>query len=405
MAHLNLISGSTPTLPQACASIFELKSLQVHRKRKRKLEHFYKHKLRASLTPVVDGDITEARKGPLSYASSTSGVLNSTSTAESLGQSITVGSCNSTSFFNFEGNCQDKFFLDDVTDWKSSAKNLMELVVDSDESRNGSTQLSPENLSDEAVMTLDTHDDTQIRNSQSLNRRKKHHLQSARLSTKIQSFISPRSVIPVGSRFQADVPEWNGASLDKAGHTAEDSDCKSSRWLGTQIWAAQNKMESTARVVGKGRPDSCICASPGSVECIRRHILEERLILQCGLGHVFFTWKFDEMGEQTVKSWAVKEQKTFEALVKDPKASGKNFLKHALVSLPRKSSKSIVSYYFNVFVPRRIGQQTRSGHNQVDSDEEGDDSNYMMKYGRRPELRGTLMDSGGGTPRYLRHPS
>lgn len=366
-------------------------------RRKRMLEHFCKDKLSGSL-PYVDGDIRKAKKRRLSYAASTSCVLKSTDNAESLGQKITMGLCDSTSLSTFEDDFQDNLFLDDAMDWNLSAKNLM-TFVDSSESTNDSTQLSPKNLRCHA---LDSFDGTQISG-------KKHHLQSARLSTKILNFIgdiSQRSVIPVGSRFQADVPEWSLDSLNKAGHNGEDGHCNNSRWLGTQIWPSQCRMETSTRVVGEGRSDSCCCASPGSSECIRRHILEERLVLQWDLGPAFFTWKFDEMGEQTViKSWAVKEQKTFEALLKDPQAKGKNFLKHALVSLPRKSSKAIVSYYFNVFVPRWISQQTRSGHKVVDSDEEVDDSSYMMKYGKGPRGRGIPTSSRGCKTRYLRQPS
>ncbi|XP_019186179.1 PREDICTED: AT-rich interactive domain-containing protein 2-like isoform X2 [Ipomoea nil] len=189
-----------------------------------------------------------------------------------------------------------------------------------------------------------------------------------------------RMVVPVGPRFQAEVPEWT-VPFGNVKADSADGDSDDSRWLGTRVWP--NEIDDTklsTRSIGKGREESCTCQTPGSVDCVRRHVLEERLLLQCDIGPAFATWKFDQMGEQMMKSWTVKEQQIFQPLVKIKlETNGKNFLKHALKSIPSKYRTTVINFYFNVFLPGRIGLQTRmSSEVQVDTDDdEAGDSNYL----------------------------
>lgn len=178
----------------------------------------------------------------------------------------------------------------------------------------------------------------------------------------------PRLAIPIGPQFQADVPAWTSPSK----HDSSDSESDTSKWFGSQIWPVKGQSpESKVGVIGKGRPDFCKCVSPGTVECIKHHINDKRVQLQYDLGSVFWSWKFNEMGEEVSKFWTLQEQRTFASLVKsNPVSQRESFLKRALQCLPSKSREDIVSYYFNVFVPRRIKMYTMSGCKVDDSDDD-----------------------------------
>ncbi|KAI3678211.1 hypothetical protein L6452_37496 [Arctium lappa] len=186
--------------------------------------------------------------------------------------------------------------------------------------------------------------------------------------------------IPIGPRFQADVPEWNGPPQRKYPHK-NLSKSDSSKFLGTVICS---KKDTITEVLGRGRPDCCDCYSPGSVLCVKRHIAEKRSHLQKDLGPTFRIWKFDEMGEAVAEIWKQSEQQKFARIVKtNPISEGKNFIKPALECFPSKSHTSIVSYYFNVYIPRRISIQTRSGCITVDTDDGEEDEKTPGSKGSR----------------------
>lgn len=201
--------------------------------------------------------------------------------------------------------------------------------------------------------------------------------QDLRLRKALKLLISnndhlPRPVIPIGTGFQAEIPEWTG-SINRDEVHGSDGDSGDSRWLGTRIWPPIEGA-SKGRIVtkvGKQRLDSCSCISQKSISCMKRHILEASLQLQSELGMAFWSWKFDEMGEVVSKSWTTKEQQSFKSLVKrNPLTSGTNFWELALKRFPSKSLKSLVSYYYNVFIPWRMSHKTRYSHDEIDSDED-----------------------------------
>ncbi|PIA54403.1 hypothetical protein AQUCO_00900745v1 [Aquilegia coerulea] len=173
----------------------------------------------------------------------------------------------------------------------------------------------------------------------------------------------PRFPIPVGPCFQANIPERSCKP-----NCSADGD---SNIDNTDKWLDKNA-ETSKEFIGKGRPSSCSCNSPGSTQCIKLHIDQSRLQLQHDLGSAFFDWKFDEMGEEVVKLWTPSKQKSFDRLVKkNPKSKTKSFWKPALKLFSSKSTRSIVSYYFNVFVLRRMSRQTRLACKIADTDDEG----------------------------------
>ncbi|KAF8397336.1 hypothetical protein HHK36_016249 [Tetracentron sinense] len=350
--------------------------------KKRKLRQFLRGKSSdiSELTSEksYQQSFTGLSKGQSSSASSRACLHNITDSIRSLDQTILR---NSSSWFlnfgdNFQGNqvSTDPSFQDDALDWTSSPNDDFLLSIDSDESVNGSNPSSPTKpiLRDSPLLIFD--DSVNSLNPSSTEKPKQLNLQTSRKSIRLLNFIGdylPRMAIPVGPRFQADVPDWTDPFNNENPYDC-DGDSDYSKWLGTQIWPIEGGRTWTIeKVIGKGRPDSCSCVSPSSVECIKHHIIKERSRLQSDLGPAFFSWKFDEMGEEVSKLWTLKEERSFKSLVKmNPIATGKSFWKPALKLFPSKCKESIVNYYFNVFVPRRMSMQTRSTSERVNSDDD-----------------------------------
>ena len=105
----------------------------------------------------------------------------------------------------------------------------------------------------------------------------------------------PRPVIPIGPRFQAEVPTWE----DRTNIQHNDDSLK---LMGIQLWPMPNISENKTNDVGGGRCDSCSCEFPGSIDCVKLHIREARELLKLEIGTTFSSWKFDEMGEDVSKS-------------------------------------------------------------------------------------------------------
>lgn len=171
-----------------------------------------------------------------------------------------------------------------------------------------------------------------------------------------------RRQVAVGPRFQAEVPEWTGV--------VSDSD---SKWLGKQEWSLKGGDHDSLAVtdpIGRGRPDSCGCWIPGSVECIRLHIAEKRMKLKLELGSVFYRWRFDGMGEEVSLRWTAEEEKRFKHMVQQGPSSLNAFWPDASMYFPRKTRQELVSYYFNVFVIRRRSYQNRVSPKSINSDDD-----------------------------------
>lgn len=171
----------------------------------------------------------------------------------------------------------------------------------------------------------------------------------------------PRRQVSVGPPFQAEVPEWTGM--------LSESDPK---WLGKRTWPPEDGEKNSFKLygVGKGRQHICDCPFPNSVECVRFHIAEKRLMLKHELGLLFYQWRFNHMGEEVSLSWTEEEEKIFKEMMRSYPAFSNEFWWNAPKFLPSKTRKTLVSYYFNVFLVQRRSYQNRVTPEDIDSDDD-----------------------------------
>lgn len=185
-------------------------------------------------------------------------------------------------------------------------------------------------------------------------------------------------VISLGHSFQAIVPLWTGKP-------SGIYDSGSLKWLGTRIFPPQcqlNRQAYEQQPIGEGRPETCRCARPDSIECVRFHVADKRFQLKCELGPAFDTWKFDDMGEQVALSWTEEEQRAFKAVVRQNPPSEQFFWETLHSSFPKKGKKNIVRYYFNVFVIARRSYQNRVLPKKIDTDDDETEYNFLsLPYG------------------------
>ncbi|KAG6521206.1 AT-rich interactive domain-containing protein 2-like [Zingiber officinale] len=164
---------------------------------------------------------------------------------------------------------------------------------------------------------------------------------AARSNEKLQSerWLSrdlQRAKIPIGAKFQAVIPDWIGRPP-----------------------------------IGRGRQNTCQCERPQSAECVRCHIAEKRQQLKCELGRAFHDWGFESMGEEVAFSWTEEEEKKFRDIVfKNQPSLNKNFWEELNLNFPYKTKKSLVSYYFNVFLLGWRRYQNYVTPKNIDSDDE-----------------------------------
>ncbi|GLJ41633.1 hypothetical protein SUGI_0861700 [Cryptomeria japonica] len=185
-----------------------------------------------------------------------------------------------------------------------------------------------------------------------------------------------RRRIPISPNNQAIVPSWNGpkkcAGSGDSISVEVDLNLDAFKWLGTKVWPPEGgQMMVNKDRIGKGRPGRCLCFFPGSIECVRLHIREERDKLKSELGSAFFSWRFDDMGEDASMLWTPEEERKFRALVRlNPVSLKRNFWHHLSACFPSKSMELLVCYYFNVFVLRRRTLQNRVKPEKIDSDDD-----------------------------------
>lgn len=201
---------------------------------------------------------------------------------------------------------------------------------------------------------------------------------------------SSQKLVSVGPNHQAELPilrfkglkNYDGESdsltySTLSGHPfVEDDD--SDKWLGNCIMSMPDSDEGVEVSAGKNKID-CSCVDKGSVRCMRQHVNEARERLKERLGKDRFSdLGFYDMGETVAKNWTEEEEELFhEVVASNPASLGKNFWDYLSLAFPSRSSKELVSYYFNVFMLRKRAEQNRAVPLVVDSDndewEESDD--------------------------------
>jgi len=196
----------------------------------------------------------------------------------------------------------------------------------------------------------------------------------------------PRKTVPIGPEHQAVIPEWRPrvgvpgvssfcadlgcSSASTSEPVSQGYDCESDKWVKDCVIPISS-CSSPVDLVGDSKID-CDCSDEGSVRCARQHVIEARGSLKMSLGQdKFRELGLCEMGEDIAQRWTEDEEKRFERVVfSNPVSLGKNFWDHLPHAFPSKTSKDLVSYYFNVFMLRKRAQQNRSDLLRVDSDDD-----------------------------------
>ncbi|PKA45858.1 AT-rich interactive domain-containing protein 2 [Apostasia shenzhenica] len=180
--------------------------------------------------------------------------------------------------------------------------------------------------------------------------------------------------IPIGSSFQAKVPAWTSK------HSPTSYESNNLKWLGKRIWPPEDhkkQLIAEQNIFGKGRGGSCKCRNPGSIDCVRFHIAEKRLQLKCELGPVFYSWGFHCMGEEVALLWKEEEERRFKSTIHQNLAIGKDFWNPLRLCFPSKGNRSLVSYFFNVFLLTCRSYQNRSAPDNIDSDDENTNCDFL----------------------------
>lgn len=106
-----------------------------------------------------------------------------------------------------------------------------------------------------------------------------------------------RKRIPIGSSFQADVPEWIDPGIK--GVVVDNKRSFDERYKGYCMWPVKGigMVPLLEKQIVKGRDDVCLCSHKGSAKCIRYHVRMARLHLKSELGDAFITMGFSNIRE------------------------------------------------------------------------------------------------------------
>lgn len=196
----------------------------------------------------------------------------------------------------------------------------------------------------------------------------------------------PRKSVPVGSDHQVDVPAWSQGIMDSldyleaseqvifspqaSGLELSVGNIDEKRLIGTCVMPMpKSEPFCNDAAVGNGRTD-CSCHDRGSVRCVRQHIVEAREKLRGTLGEErFVKLGLHDMGEEVAEKWNEEEEQLFhEVVFSNPVSLGKNFWDNLSLVFPSRTTREIVSYYFNVFMLRKRAEQNRYDPENIDSD-------------------------------------
>ncbi|OIV93210.1 hypothetical protein TanjilG_27389 [Lupinus angustifolius] len=209
---------------------------------------------------------------------------------------------------------------------------------------------------------------------------------------------SPRKPVPIGPNHQAVIPVWSrkvnkipnlgiysvdspssGLVPDHAAHDNEE------RLMGTSVLPMPDSSlhYSSKGYKGVDGKSECNCLDQGSIRCVRHHVREARENMRKTIGmENFINLGFCDMGEEIALKWSEEEEEVFhEVVYGNPASLGRNFWKHLSAAFPSRTSKEIVSFYFNVFILQRRAAQNRSRFLDIDSDNDECDTSNPQFYG------------------------
>ncbi|KAK1363458.1 AT-rich interactive domain-containing protein 2 [Heracleum sosnowskyi] len=193
--------------------------------------------------------------------------------------------------------------------------------------------------------------------------------------------LPPQKMVPIGSDYQAEVPEWcpyGAKDSSVCSYLAETISSSYSfdsavdnKFCGTRV-TPMPAMEFIKCDDYKIGGSICMCVDPGSITCVRHHVVEAREDLRRLLGQECFTGLgLNEMGEVVSERWSEEDEQIFEEVVmSNPSSAGKNFWDCLSAVFPSRTKMEIISYYYNVFMLRKRAKQNRSKSMNIDSDDD-----------------------------------
>ncbi|KAJ3703382.1 hypothetical protein LUZ61_007087 [Rhynchospora tenuis] len=208
---------------------------------------------------------------------------------------------------------------------------------------------------------------------------------------------SLRKRIGVGDLFQADVPDWSGPPSDEY-RSNYRNDPDTARWLGTRLWpqkpVTKHRKKLPQHVNDKPMPNYCRCITPGAIACVSYHVSVARNQLKFELSQAFSALGLDLMGEEVEKVFTREQQMLFYSLERGiiPLSGPKGFWSTASKHLNTVVRRHLVSYFFNVYLLRRVGNQSRMGPaSGIDSDEdiiddEDEDESQVCNVGQKDSV-------------------
>lgn len=192
-----------------------------------------------------------------------------------------------------------------------------------------------------------------------------------------------RKPVPIGPNHQAELPERrpfdasSSVTADKvlapshisAGRIDED---ESEKWIRNSVMPMPGVDELSGELKPVHSKEGCDCVDEDSINCVRKHVREAREKLKVSIGaDTFEELGFCNMGEEVASRWTEEEQHLFEEVVSsNPASMRRNFWDELFIAFPAKSTKELVSYYFNVFMLRKRAEQNRFDPMNIDSDDD-----------------------------------
>lgn len=181
-------------------------------------------------------------------------------------------------------------------------------------------------------------------------------------------------MVPIGSDYQAEIPEWRPYGANDSSLCCDSSNPGvDNKFCGTCVtpMPARELIMCEDYKIGYAR-SICICVDPGSITCVRHHVVEAREDLRRLVGQQCFAGLgLNEMGEVVAGRWSEEDEQIFEEVViSNPLSAGKNFWDCLSEVFPSRTKMEIVSYYFNVFMLRKRAKQNRSKSMNIDSDDD-----------------------------------